>query len=80
MLTYIAMQISKIISDVVSSKLGVPSDRFYLSVSLCYGLLQPTTHSLSGLPFQVESPGKIEALGLYPCSHVEVSSFVACTP
>ena len=28
------MQISKIISDVVSSKLGVPSDRFYLNVSL----------------------------------------------
>ena len=35
MLTNVAMQISKIISDVVSSKLGVPSDRFYLSVSLC---------------------------------------------
>ncbi len=28
------MQISKIISDVVSSKLGVPSDRFYLNVRL----------------------------------------------
>ena len=28
------VQISKIISDVVSSKLGVPSDRFYLSVSV----------------------------------------------
>ena len=27
------VQISKLISDVVSSKLGVPSDRFYLSVS-----------------------------------------------
>ena len=38
MLTNVAMQISKIISDVVSSKLGVPSDRFYLSVSFCCAL------------------------------------------
>lgn len=28
------LQISKIIFDVVSSKLGVPSDRMYLSVRL----------------------------------------------
>jgi len=45
------MQISKIISDVVSSKLGVPSDRFYLSVS--------TYHSSHGFR-SIHGPGALQ--------------------
>ena len=83
MLTYMAMQISKIISDVVSSKLGVPSDRFYLSVSFCNALSQPITHSLSEQPFhkrRFQLARLKKASGANLCLHVGIPSFVACGP